>query len=437
MIIRYLSNILLTLFLFSGRCIAQVDSHSDSVYYEGFKKNRGIDINSAARFALQAHSASVVFGHTLFTIKSCNALGYCYERTAKLDSAKYYYLQGINLSVKTNLLDRANFMLNNMGNIFESEARYDSALHYYSRSLSLAEQTNSWEDQAIASNNIGIVYYRLRSMEEALSNFLSAYTIRTEKKINDGLESNLVNIAHCYAYLGNSKKAEEFIKLMLTFCKDNDCDLDTKLDGLHALGKALGKLGKHNEAYDNLSLGYSQASKSSNVFLTTSILLSYAYEELLAGKTDSALFHLNKGYQLSLAKKMPILTLDAFEKYAKLYQRQGDFPKAFDYLTKYSSLKDSIFSEQLNESLKRFAISKQTKIIVTQKAKIDVRQKFILLLALIISIVIIGTAYFYLKFRFTNKTRAYLSKEVDDPSGNEQLENLRKQVKQLEAERDI
>jgi transposase-like protein len=29
------------------------------------------------------------------------------------------------------------------------------------------------------------------------------------------------------------------------------------------------------------------------------------------------------------------------------------------------------------------------------------------------------------------------SKEVDDPSGNEQLENLRKQVKQLEAERDI
>jgi transposase-like protein len=28
-------------------------------------------------------------------------------------------------------------------------------------------------------------------------------------------------------------------------------------------------------------------------------------------------------------------------------------------------------------------------------------------------------------------------KEVDAPSGNEQLENLRKQVKQLEAERDI
>jgi transposase len=29
------------------------------------------------------------------------------------------------------------------------------------------------------------------------------------------------------------------------------------------------------------------------------------------------------------------------------------------------------------------------------------------------------------------------SKEVDDPFGNEQKENLRKQVKQLEAERDI
>lgn len=274
-----------------------------------------------------------------------------------------------------------------LGIIYKNLNQIDLAIEYHNLALELAEQQNDIINQALCLNNIGNIYISQDNFSKALYYYKLTLKLFTNPEINSNLYiATLNNIAVIYMSLGDFENAKI-----------------TLLEALALIDE--GKYSIKNQFYTNLCSvefklkNYSQAEKYAKMS-----------EDILSKSDD-------KSSRLYL-----------YERIFTLYNEQGIYDKAIDYQNKYIQLKDSIFTDKLNQTLSEYKTKYELdKLEVENLLKNKELEKKNKINQILIIVILLITTIFILLINYFIKTKL-LNKKLNNL--NNLLQTKNKEIKQ-------
>lgn len=330
------------------------------------------------------------------------------------------------------------FAFNNVGLIYKLWGDYNSAIEYNLKALKSAEETNDTLGKILAHNNIGMIYSEWQKYEKAIENLNNAYNLSI--KYGDKLEiiRTLINLGTFYTKKKSISTAQakyfEAIRLAEEIGKK------------HLISKCYFELG--NIALNNpqkfAPTNKEKYSKALDFFKQALQQNLDIYNKLEIGKANIkigqtylkqeeyklALDNLNEGIALIQGQNYRNELKDAYQCLAEVYLQKQDFKQAYEYLKKYSDLRDSIFSDDNGKKISEMevrieAAKKEKDKQILKKEQESVRYIQFLLVAVILIVVLITIGIYY-RFVTTNKHNKDLQ------SNNEKLEIANKMLKENE-----
>ena len=255
------------------------------------------------------------------------------------------------------------------GKSYTIQADYPSALKAYGDMLKLAEKTNDFKSQALANLGIGYVYKITGEMakkpeEWEKSTALTQRALEISRKHNlPAIEVESLNsLAILYDMRKMHQQAIEMYKAALVVLQEKVKDKRQELILLLNTGISLKNSGRLNEALisyqkassiaDSMHLDYEKAFVTGN---TANLL--YKMENFAAAKT-TALDALKRGEEQNV---VPI-KMDIYDLLIKITAGEKKYDEAYQYSTRLSSLKDSIFNVEKSEQLKDLQAKYETEI---------------------------------------------------------------------------
>lgn len=291
-----------------------------------------------------------------------------------------YYYKGRTMGVQ--YVDQCMLQMYNhrLGLILFSKSKFEEALIYFKRSMENKENCDSLTDESLFTQqelyaNLGLCYDRLNQYDSAIYWYQAALEFQ-EKNINGKVAFQdsyfaakgvaLSNMGHTYLKLEQYELADSIL----------------------------------NESYRAL------LKTKSEQFFREYTLLRLAKNQLNAQNYPKAKNYLDQLSELIATQHNPnIYTLHKFNHYWSIYyaQYKNDYRQAYEYLTVYASLLDTIRIQEfdlLNSDIKEHlrSIEKQDEIHMLEQS--NVKKTWLLLgssIILILSLLAIGLTYYYMR----------------------------------------
>ncbi|MCD6019098.1 MAG: protein serine/threonine phosphatase [Bacteroidetes bacterium] len=337
---------------------------------------------------------------------SLGSIAYINQTLGKIDEAiannNEAYLTMEKLADKSGMAE----ILNNIGIIYMNRGDLELSKATYIKCTRLFNEAKNYQGLGMASQNLALIYKNQGKIAQAIIFYNLSMRIRDAIKDSVGLGHSYYELAIIYRLQNEPEKAKEYFKRSI--------EIRRRVSDLEGLGNSLNELGalllsekKYNEAkqlFDE-SIGYLNKINALGG-------LSFAYSNLGTlsldlNKPDSAIFYFSKaldlriqnqdekGRSLSLyllgktwliknnLQKSEELGLQSFElankfgfmetkqKSAELlstvYERKGDFAKAFQYHKVFKQYSDSLF----NKNTQKKALTQQMSFEFDKKQSIE------------------------------------------------------------------
>jgi len=324
-------------------------------------------------------------GDTVGLVSQLNDMGTTYKKQSDYDQALKYYFQALGLCEDIKLERGISATLGNIGLCYFEMKENDQALKYYQQALKINKRIDNKSSLAVNYNNIGLLYGDEGQYKLALRNHFKALALRQKLNYTMGIANSLNNIGRVYMQQKQYKEALDYLNRALRINKNRDRDLTSIIQ-------------------ENLTKVY-----------------------LSSGRYDSALVHaketllLSKDFGTKLGEKV------AYKLLAEIYNKRGEYEKAYANQQKLMAVKDSILNakkaKQINELQTKYETAQKEKEIVLLQKKQE--QQALLRnasLAGLILIVIIGIL-------------VYNSQRLKMKKNRIELENTR--LKEEKLERDL
>ncbi|WP_178989396.1 tetratricopeptide repeat-containing sensor histidine kinase [Winogradskyella schleiferi] len=318
-----------------------------------------------------AETAKFQFGMTELT----NTHGIYMDVMGKSDSARYYFEKALKMSRKHGFKKIETMCINNLGMFNWNRGNYNIALDYFFQALKINEDLESERASASSLNNIGLIYQEMNLNEKALDYHKKALVVREKYNMENEQIASLNNIGINLKDLGRIDEAISTYKkgIALAKRKENLMEYYRLLDNLANAYSEKNELELALQTYLKAlerAEGYNADEKS---LLSTYNNIATLYNE--TNQPKLAKMYLNKGF--SLVEKYPETELVAADLYltsAESHYMLDDFEMARAHRSKFTNLKDSIFSETNAEKIADLEIKyetekKETEILL-QRAKI-------------------------------------------------------------------
>lgn len=242
---------------------------------------------------------------------------------------------------RNNYVENSIEIYNGLGTIYDSRHMKDEALKYYLKGLRLAEKSDSKYHQAMMLNNIGLLKFNNQQTKEAEKDFTEGAK-KLEGLNEDRLSFNLNN------NLGLVNKELKDYKKSIKYY------LNT-VENARKLGFPLGR----GVALLNLSDSYlkNKEYEKANLYTDSALTLLNTYEQweyigmayLIKASTHREMNQTNEAKEFIdliflLNQKFPITStiMLAHEELANIYEKEGNFKKAYFHSNRYHSMNDSI-----------------------------------------------------------------------------------------------
>lgn len=210
---------------------------------------------------------------------------------------------------------------NLLGAVNYSMGHLDKAQDYYNSSIELFNDIGKELSAAKVINNIGIILYDQEEYEQALEYYEKALKSFQETEYNKGISGVLGNMSLCYHDLGFHDKALEYIHRSRTIAVANEQIID------------------ETSAYVNIGSFHREA-----------------------GSMDSALYYLNLAYSLSSENKISPIEVEAHHELSLLFEKQGDFKKAYEHQLKYYELHLELHTQEAEIRVQQLMTSYEQKL---------------------------------------------------------------------------
>ncbi|MEM9917618.1 MAG: tetratricopeptide repeat protein [Bacteroidota bacterium] len=259
-------------------------------------------------------------GDSLSVADVLQAIGNIHRRQGAFSEALKVYLQCADLR-ETHHASPGNLASSyiNIGNVYYFIKEYDKARENYELVLKTCRARNDLEGVVRIYNNLFAVVYAQERYEEGIQYLEKALHLSDSLRLNTFKAANLSNLGELYRALKNYPKALRYSSQAL--------DLYTLIDDKARISMVLKNMGQlHEESGDyERAIGYFQQS-------------------------------------LDLARSMKHRTnaLEAYRTLSEAYAKTGQYPAAYETLTQYDLLKDSLNDERSNKELNKLRTAYET-----------------------------------------------------------------------------
>ncbi len=253
----------------------------------------------------------------------------------------------------------------NLGNIYLNYSDYPKAFDNFQKALNIHEQIGNKAGMAFAYGGIGLVNSNLSEHAKAVENYQKALGLNEQLGNKTSLSNFLHNIGLEYYYLANYPKALDYYHKAQS--------VNEQIGDKNAFAETLGGIGDVYQAlsdypkfldYNQKALSiFEQLGNKANMAINLGNIGKVYYNASEAGllamgivpaeRYVKALEYTNKA--ISINKEIGRL-LGQKENYANLseiYQKQGDFSKAYESYKNYIMLRDSIEKDAIKGKIER------------------------------------------------------------------------------------
>jgi len=193
-------------------------------------------------------------------------------------------------------------VLANLANTYENIRNYDNAIEYNLKAMALSKAIKEDYITAACYNNLGNVYVQKEQFDKAFKAYTQAMEIRKSIDDEEGLYSTYNNLGELNFQLKDYVQARKYYEL-----------------------------------------AWAYYSKSKDPYVRTSILANLGQLYRHTKDPVRAEKCLKEAVQIAQINKMPLIEKNAYESLAQMFASQKVYDKAYDYMSLYSHIIDTIF----------------------------------------------------------------------------------------------
>jgi signal transduction histidine kinase len=238
-----------------------------------------------------------------------NGIGNVYNYQGDYAKASEYYLRAIEAFRPLPEKGYLALACQNLAGVFSDSRNYAQALEYHAQARAIYEELKDTVQLAKAWNDMGVFYSRQEKLQEAYENFLKAYRLASAIDHMDTQGMTLI-------------------------CQN--------------MADALRKLKRYQEAlpYAKQAEAVAQNLQSTYERAGVYFVLGMLYTE--TNQLSEARRYIRLSLELAEKAQSGRLLADAYMALSKLEQKAGNYQKAFEYLDRYNTYRDSMVApEQL------------------------------------------------------------------------------------------
>lgn len=312
-------------------------------------------------------------------------LGTFYSDYSKHDSARTYYIKGIDYSRQYKLEERSGDMYNNLGGLYLKEAENEQALNYFDTALMNAVKYNNYLLQAKVQTNMATIYYSMSIYGKALEHYLYGLDMYERIGNNDGKGMLYLNLANVYFRLEDYKNAIAFADSSIALATRVNSDW-SKISAYTTYAMVYSEQGKYDSSLSSLTAALALSKKVKNPFYcnllneniaecfmkmgevdTAHTLYASALKKsleiedkegvyvaykglgdvlLAKNKTNEARAYYNKALNFALDIDDREGVIEITKTLSELYERMGDYKQALAFHKEYSRRSDSLAKDR-------------------------------------------------------------------------------------------
>ncbi len=287
-------------------------------------------------------------------------MGMVFKNIGAYDKAMASYFNALRIAEDNGDQPRVSSCLNNIGSVFQIQGNYPKALHYYELSMHIEEKLGNKEQLSIRLYNIGAVYETIDSLEMAYAYYYNSLLIEEKAGNKEGIYFALYGIAGLDTKMGRFESAMGNISRALKVAHELNDPLGISV--CHSeLGKLYMALGKYPQAITAF---------------------------------DSSVVYARPGDLLNEMK-------EAYFNLSKAYEKTGESAKAYENLSHYVKINDSLNSlgikSRVAELEARFQVERKEKEIAylrdmgalkSEKADSERRNRNFLLITVLLAMLL-------------------------------------------------
>lgn len=282
---------------------------------------------------------------------SYNILGGIYWQNKEYQQALFNYLKALEIREEEGDKNQIAATMNNIGLIYKDLGNFDKALEYYEKTLVQYQAMDDRFQESNALNFIGGVYWQKGDFGKARDNYLRSLALRrvVGDKSYEARSHN--NLALVYKSMGERDSSLMEYQAALSLYKEIG-DEKNVASLLNNIGNLFIKFDEIEGAmqYFNIALSMRKEIGDLSGEAYSSLDLGNAYIQKRMENTAIPLFE--RAYQIAKEMENIDLEKDVLFAFSQVYEKRGDFTKAYKYFTAYTSLKDQILS---TETIKKIA----------------------------------------------------------------------------------
>jgi len=359
------------------------------------------------KYALQCGETALVLARKLsdkhLEAKTLNLIGVIQRGIGNREKALALSLDALTAAQECNDSTEIAYACNNIGGVYRLKAYYSLALNYILKGLTIFEHFNNKMGMSYCTINIGFIYRRQHNYLKAIEYYDLTFKLRDEINDKPGKIVALTALAEIYTGMDNFKAALDKYSELEKECsamKDNSGLVKTwQGEGLLCM-KRNDYLKAINYLKCSLDLAVELNSVEAQITSKRYLGLSYAY----IGRYSEAYDLLSQSLDQAKEFKDPYLIFGCYSNLSKYFEIRNDYNRSFYYLNLYSTLRDSIISqENINSVNEQEAIYKNER----ERKENSILQKDILLaeeqrnyLILIAFLLIVITIVIYGRYHF-------------------------------------
>lgn len=325
-----------------------------------------------------------------------------YDYSGKSDSCDICYNKALAIAYGLNNNKAIAVILNSLATTYSDKGMHEKARDIYSEVVQRFLESSNTSSAAGATLNLSAEYVDIGKYEKALQIAFDALNLKVLSKDSSNIAGFYLQIGGLFNLVGNKQKWIEYILLADSLARSNEKygDFFRRMDILNELGGYYLTEGDYDRAESYFDAIYSESLENNyligistslinllpilknrgeykkaaelstralklaesvqNVFHTTYNLIEVAKLDILLSKRSSAEKKLLRAMKLSSDYNYPRELKKTYELLAEINSENKNFEKAFFYLTKYQTIKDSIDSGETKQIIAELETKYQT-----------------------------------------------------------------------------
>ncbi len=284
-------------------------------------------------------------------VRMVNKLAVMHQELGNSDSSHYYYNLNLEHLENTDRKEDLAQTYGNIGTLYGREGDYIKSVEYVLKAIKIRESTGDWRNISTNYMNLGYLFQRQDEFDEALKYFRKAQEANAKTSDDRGLQEAAILLNIGFVKM-RQKKIDEAFPLVR-----KSLDIRVKAPDEQGIGFSANNMGKlHQMTGDKDSaLYYFRWAEKQWRLLNykqglVATLHNIGHLELEANNIAVAQKIANESYQIAEAINFPDRKRDAAELLMAVYQKTGNWMKAFEMQTLARTLSDSLKSESIRKS---------------------------------------------------------------------------------------